>query len=320
MLSSDQINELVNHYAPIIVLNSNEKYFLTSAEKYISDCNVVSTSEGDGLSLKNRDSQTLAGDMNAAKTYINIKMHPDDDFVDIQYWCLYAFNGAGTLYIKYWVPGSVEIGLPPKVIGPHYESAGDYVVTPCGQHEGDWEHITVRVNLSDSSIQQIYYSQHRGGTWQAYSQPASYPDRVVFYSSKYGHAAYSDMGRNYTETHKYGAVELRLVNDTTSPGATVDMRDRYQIIGIQLNGEDVSHQYDDYVRPDWMNYTGRWGEVLTQRPIDPILTTPLPVLDKIDVKITLKDAMEKMGIYDQCEQESGPQPPWSKDSWQSNGE
>lgn len=310
MITSSQVNDLVEQYAPIVIFNSQEEYFLTSAERYIANCDVVSTAEGDGLCLKDREPQTLAGSMDDAMTYVNVKVYQDDGCVDIQYWLLYAFNGPGTLYIKY---------LSPRT-GFKYESVGDQIMTPCGQHEGDWEHITVRVSLEDGSLQKVYYAQHRAGVWQdGYPQPGKYPERTVFYSSKFGHAAYPTMGRNYTETNKsLKALEFRLVNDTETPGKLLDMQGRCHTIGLQINGEDMTETLDGWQRPDWMNLTGRWGEVVTERPIEPALTLPIPVLDELGFDVTIKDVMEKIGIYDQCEQEFGPLPPWSKPSWQGD--
>lgn len=296
----DDLENLVNQFAPIVYFNENEKYFPTTAEKFVSSCYEV---EGNGLSLKNRDPETTVGDLENAKVYVNVKIYPEESYVDIQYWFLYAFNGPGTVFIE------------PK-IGPSIER----VIEPCGQHEGDWEHITVRISLDDKQLQQVYLSQHDGGQW--IPRKASYwgqehdlfPDRPVFYSSKFGHAAYISQSKNFTHTKDMTLFEFRLVNDTEQPDKSLDSKGRCEIIGIQLNNEDILDLYD-FAKPDWMKYTGNWGKVLTQRPSEEILN-----IHVLGTKLSIKKVMQDAGMYEQCEQECGPIPPWGKYSWDNTDE
>ena len=286
------LEKIVHQFAPIAYFDSKEKYFPTSAEDFIHNCDEENRDDGLGLKLKNHDPETLAGNLADAKVYVNVKMHPEDEYIDIQYWFLYAYNGPGTLYVK-------------EASFPHYKSLGDHDLAPCGEHEGDWEHITARVSFDGTTLKEVYFSQHDTGQWISASDLGN-PDRPTFYASKFGHAAYADEGRNYSHFVSMLKIwEFRLVNDTSDPDQSVDAQGRCQIIGIHKDDTDIFDQYQ-IDKPDWMKYTGRWGAKIT-------VETPAPNIP--GVKVAVKEILEKMGIYGECCQLFGPTPPWEKSSW-----
>ena len=174
-LSKDEIETLVKENAPLAFYQKDEIYLPTNAELLLKDMEPQNyTRDGKemhGLKLKNRPSdkewlkcdiqhslkrnslgadcinktQNRHGNLEQAKAYVNVKTYPLKGYIDIQYWLLYAFNGHGTLHIKTHLPG-------PVVTGANIDIDDTQQLLTCGQHEGDWEHVTVRVITDVSSF------------------------------------------------------------------------------------------------------------------------------------------------------------------------
>ncbi len=306
-----QIPDLVDRYAPIVYFNSDEKYFLSPIEDYIAACEEqpgTTDYPGLGLKLKSRglvlpghDQPVINGDLDGdVLSFVNVKLAAD--VTDIQYWFFYAYNGPGTAYLK-------RPPIPLK-FETRWQSLGDHSLEPCGQHEGDWEHITVRVANESGEASQVYLSQHGDGQWCDVADVSDASGRIRFYASKYGHAAYPTPDRHYTEERSFGIIEFRLLNDTSTPDRSFDTQGRTAIIGLHCDGQDIGSEAAYVEHPDWMKYDGRWGEVLLSRDVSAIEDDIVP-----GIPISIADVMKKLGIYSECEQEAGPLAPWSKSNW-----
>jgi hypothetical protein len=105
-------------------------------------------------------------------------------------------------------------------------------------HEGDWEHITVRLAQGNTSISEVYYAAHEGGAWHP-ARRAVNRGRPVVYSALHSHASYPTVG----EQPRRGI----LPNDVTAAGPGWDCANRL----VHL----------DVPRPAWLRYSGRWGEI-----------------------------------------------------------
>lgn len=127
----------IEKYAPKVYFQSGESYFPCSVEDFIAATVPANDHEGKpGLKISNN--AIKAGNLAKAKAYVNLII--GSTYTDIQYWFLYGYNGAGTAYLKRFEP----ISWPPWESG-RYHAIGDYSMSPGGQHEGDWEHVTVRI-------------------------------------------------------------------------------------------------------------------------------------------------------------------------------
>jgi hypothetical protein len=102
--------------------------------------------------LKSADEASLYGeqDVNNAPYYIRIKSYALKDqpsqsagFVDIQYWNFYGLNAPQFFRL-----------------GGDFVSSKNFVWKNFAYHEGDWEHITVRVNDKHDKILGIFYAGH----------------------------------------------------------------------------------------------------------------------------------------------------------------
>ena len=149
---------------------------------------------------------TRKGDLNAAVCYAHTI--EGRGYTDIQYWFFYAYNG------------DPVIGKSPikgmKVVG----------------HEGDFEHITVRV--VNGKAAHIYYAAHEGGTWHPASRVMNAEGRPVVYSAHHSHGSFPTAGwSSFDHT------------DSSGP--------------VWRTWERV--EWVDKTNPTWLNYSGHWGEM-----------------------------------------------------------
>jgi hypothetical protein len=132
--------------------------------------------------------------------------------VDVQYWFFYPYNG--------------RMGTPPF----H------------GEHEGDWEHVTVRV-LGDGQLAGVYCSAHYGeGRWYA-SAPLTLVDgHPVVYSARHSHASYPFAGK----------IPRGPLPDDETADAGPEVRTWEQLDLVGVEGRGVKGH-------EWLFFTGRWG-------------------------------------------------------------
>ncbi|HNQ90501.1 MAG TPA: Vps62-related protein [Verrucomicrobiota bacterium] len=153
---------------------------------------------------------TQRGALSSAVCYAHVRSavrHPR--MFDIQYWFFYPYNGA----------------------------------IPFAAHEGDWEHITVRVEEDRRTVHRVFYDAHNtGGRWFSEGEYSLENGRPVVYSAFHSHASYPGPGTWYN-----GA-------DHTGDGGPVwDCLDQLVNLG---EGNAPSPGCE------WIWYTGRWGEYL----------------------------------------------------------
>ncbi len=110
--------------------------------------------------LKAGQPSIMKGDLGSAACYVHIRPN-----LEIQYWFFYPYNGA--------------------ILGT-------------GAHEGDWEHITIRLaNLADpktkSDIKEIFFSRHNEKVWikNEKDKIEFEGNRPVIFSARHSHANYS---------------------------------------------------------------------------------------------------------------------------------
>jgi len=139
---------------------------------------------------------------------------------------------------------------------------------PLGKHEGDWEHVTIRVDANLSKIIGVYYSQFPSGK-KVLSQFLANTLKMenghpVIFKSRNGHASYFAEGENLSETKKDGVdtefAKFKFtfgISNTCSKGTKFDSTDKLEII----NAVDLSNNTPLFPlkAPSWLNYQGQWG-------------------------------------------------------------
>jgi Vacuolar protein sorting-associated protein 62 len=120
-----------------------------------------------------------------------------------------------------------------------------------GEHEGDWEHVTVRVKSDLHTIYGVYYSAHEGeGRWyQQETGPESgykltEDGRPIVYSAYHSHASYPWAGN-------WDRDPNGLPDDNTADGFEWNCRNNIVNLGEKLNPHrDMK----------WNLFTGNWGD------------------------------------------------------------
>jgi len=210
------------------------------------------------------------GNVDKAPYYVHIRRAPDrDDQWDIQYIFFYPYNG--------------KLGLQKKGIKDLANFIDNVVGSGLlGNHEADFEHITVRVNDAADTIEKIYFSAHyHEGAWYYRKEPG-YTDgfmlesrqgenqatHPIVFSAKNSHASYPTPGQK-----KRSTLDVAENNEFLAAGGTIlntdnalpddDVPDT-KAACLVWDGSDnmvfLSEIGNDIKPPVWVDYSGMWGK------------------------------------------------------------
>lgn len=298
----EQLNEVANKYLPYLHMCSEDPFHPSSVEwlldrvdlvKKQSDtetivaqppytkqelAKITKVQKGALYYPQINSTDAKSGDISTAKIYVNAKrVNAFQDYTDIQYWFFYPYNGSGTLILF-----------------------GEIVpISLFGAHQGDWEHITVRVDNATRKAKAIYFSQHAGGEWVFDLNEIKWRNgRPVVFSSKHGHASYPKTGLN-----KQAFLNVGLVNKTNR-GPLLDAEGRMEIIGVW--DELQAH----VVAPQWLDFPYDWGAPRPEYSKE-LLYKSFPQIPKWSLDLVapiLKEVWTKIVS-------GGPSGPKQKGSW-----
>jgi len=173
------------------------------------------------LSITSKD--TRAGqepdsnDLIPASCYAHLRPAPNSDAIDIQYWFFYPYNDE-------IVDGPIKIG----------------------KHEGDWEHVTVRITPDGRNILGVYFARHsKEGRWENFETTGD--DTIghthpIVYSAIYSHASYPTAKKQSRDG---------LPDDHTKDGGPY-WKCWEHIINVGEKEGPLNGQL-------WLQFTGRWG-------------------------------------------------------------
>lgn len=266
------ILSLMQRWAPVVYFHPNEKYFPSSVEFFLERVqlkderitgtkkyyppitNQILRSYSDGTKNLNKDFYFDIPDLDEksellikqgdpiikngqnlicnSPAYCNF-LRIDSNFCDLQYWMFYPYDDP---------EGMIDSAL--------------------GAHEGDWEHVSVRLNwpeshpeernqidpMHQSAFYAIYGSAHSGeGQWNTSPQWVSCADDTnhpAMFAAQGTHANYSTLGDNGTIDREFSDD---FVGDTGAYWTTSD-----NIVPIAWSAD----------LPDnlaWLGFNGRWG-------------------------------------------------------------
>ncbi len=153
------------------------------------------------LQIPNDDNEhtTRRGSLASAICYARIIERKDHK--DLQYWFFYPYNGLAK-----------------------------------GEHEGDWEHISIRIFQGKPTG--YYFGTHNGGKVHLPKDVALVGRHVVVYSAKHSHASYPTAGKQ---------VRSLAPHDHTADGGP-EWRTWRRLKPIDR-------------RLGWVRYSGHWGEI-----------------------------------------------------------
>jgi hypothetical protein len=305
----DELNQIIKKVGPRIYLHPDDAFGPSSVEWFLKRATLHTR----GGSSRSADSAPLpagggddgaywlecsrearGGDLGSAVAYVNAKYK--DHWLDIQFWIFYPYNGAGKAEVTV-----VDVDKTIKL-------------EPMGQHGGDWEHVTCRVEPVSQELRAMYLAQHSGGQWLAMGDIPRENGRPVVFSSRHGHACYRSEGSNLSNgtSQKWSGVtwfEFGLVNSTAKGSKLLDCGSKYQLLRADFLTSPIS-------APDWINYCRRWGPHITYKSSD-LKGSIRSSLGDIPYSGEATDAIWD-AIPDEAKEENGPTGPWRKGAWSGN--
>lgn len=309
----DELNQIIKKVGPRVYFHSKEEFGPSSVEWFLKRATLHTS----GGSSRRADSASLpagggddgaywlevsrdarGGDLGSAVAYVNAKYK--DHWLDIQFWLFYPYNGAGRAEV------TVKVGVGD--LSKKYDKT--IKLDPMGQHGGDWEHVTCRVDPVSQELRAVYMAQHAGGTWYAMGDLQWENDRPVVFSSLNGHASYRSEGENLSNGTSEDIVvakfEFGLLNSTDKGSKLLDCGSKYQILRADFLADSIS-------APDWTLYCRRWGPHITYKSND-VKDSIESSLDGIPYSDKVADAIWD-AIPDEAKEENGPTGPWRKGNW-----
>lgn len=211
-----------------------------------------------------------AGDSTlSAPAYVHLVSTPGDtSLIDIQYWLFYPVRGRSTLLLSGF-GGALSMDMLPPTVGGTI--TGGY--QGGGEHQGDWKHVTARVNATSGELQGVFYSQHGGGIWvtaddefQFNGQSILQPDgsgatRVVAYAARNTHSCYPAPGK-YIQPGT-GGERLGFgfgLMEWVAQGPAWDTAPALQVVA-----DDAGVPSIPITTKQWLTFAGWWGPDLNEQ-------------------------------------------------------
>ncbi|XP_071716201.1 hypothetical protein At1g04090-like [Rutidosis leptorrhynchoides] len=306
MPNLNQIKALIQAYSPVIYLHPDEQYLPSSVDWFFQNGALVyhkgeeskpSPIEKSGSNLpqggSNDDTYWLdlpfngsskdrikQGDLQDACAYFHVKPVSGGLFTDIAIWVFYPFNGGSKAKVKFL---NLSLGK-------------------LGEHVGDWEHVTLRINNFNGVLNSVFFSQHSWGKWVPASDLEYHTgNKPVVYASLHGHASYPKPGCVLLGS---GGGDIGIRDDTSKSDKMMDTGVRAVMIAAEYLPNVV-------VEPPWVNYERKWGP-----KIDYDVDKEINKVKKVMIG-KLKKAFEKFVecVPSEILGEDGPTGPKVKNSW-----
>jgi hypothetical protein len=220
----------------------------------------------------------IAGQPQDACFYLHAKFAPSQNATDLVFWAFFPYNGGGKF----------------KVTAADITSYID--LTPMGVHEGDWEHVLLRVDNNTLQPTQIYMSAHNGGDWLDVRQLGkdAATGRHIVYMSRHGHASYATAGDNLSEEHGPGVLwQIGLVNHCDAgPAINLSEKNRVSLVSAGFLDDEAPSE------PAWLQLPWRWGRFFdfTPEQLEEISNRVLGVLGKLPDMQAAQDAVSDILI------------------------
>ncbi|GJR10614.1 vacuolar protein sorting-associated protein 62 [Tanacetum coccineum] len=306
MPNLNQVKALIQAYAPVIHFHPDEQYLPSSVDWFFQNGALLyhkgeeskpNRVENNGSNLpqggSNDDAYWLdlpqdgsskdrvkKGDLQNACAYFHVKPVSGGLFTDIATWVFYPFNGASRAKVKF-----LNIGLG-----------------KLGEHVGDWEHVTLRVNNINGQLNSVFFSQHSWGKWVSASDLEYHTgNKPVVYASLHGHASYPKPGCVLLGS---GGSDMGVRDDTAKCDKVMDTGVGAVLIAAEYTNGVV-------VEPPWLNYERKWGP-----KIDYDVDKELNKAKKVMIG-KLKKAFERLveSVPSEMLGEDGPTGPKVKNNW-----
>lgn len=237
-------DELLRRHVPIVVLHPAERFSPVPVEGFLADSDLQRRTAsgwemiqeslpagGSDLRLDQRLCSAREGpaatpcyaeaeQAHGAGPVVYGAARRSRDRIDLQYWLFYPHN-------------------------PYSAAPGLWQV-----HEGDWEAVSVIVDVSGRPLH-VGYSQHSRGVRREWAKAPKQGARPLVYVALGSHANYPDAGIQIFDPRVVERLFISIIRQ--SGGRPIDRTGRGRVVRpalARVNRED----------PMWMRFAGRWGE------------------------------------------------------------
>ena len=252
----------VRKFAPKIYLHLNEAYLPCDIEFCLQGASLRSPS---GLIVDNPSQSDLAANANSqnfismdrvspigfpalgslinAPYYVAIQAGPDGSFFDMTFFFVFAYNGAQT----------VRVNLADLTFNASTVSVGE--------HQGDIECCTVRVDRGFTRVLMVRTEAHGDGTFHGPDSLSFDDTRPIIHCALSSHATYNAKGMNENDWISLESLSkaLTFVDIVTqlgfewNPGMSVNL-DSIRFVGLDTLGQPIGSE-------SWVKFAGRIGSV-----------------------------------------------------------
>jgi len=277
-LTAQDLWTAIGTFAPIVRFHPAEKYMMCSVDWYLARAKLHDSATNTDINHPTADQLPVGasapkrywlivedgakpGDLNTARAYVHAYWRPGLSYTDLQFWLFYAYNGPGTAYIK-------------RLSFDTTQDTRDIDLSPLGEHWGDWECCTIRIDNASKQMIGARLSQHSGDQFFSLAQLNGFKrsnQQIIVYASRNGHALYPGVDTNYSEHIKQpdgpgavlspAGVEFYLRNDT-GDGQIFNCAQSYEIVSADW----LPAQFPE---KRWVNYLYRWGPEGTSTNLRP---------------------------------------------------
>lgn len=306
MPNLNQIRALIEAYSPVIYFHPDEPYLPSSVDWFFQNGALIyrrgnesnpNPVQKNGSNLpqggSNDDAYWLdlprdgssqdrvkKGSLQDASAYFHVKPISGGVFTDIAIWVFYPFNGGARAKVEF-----INLSLG-----------------KLGEHVGDWEHVTLRVNNFKGELHSVFFSQHGWGQWVRASDLQYYSgNKPVVYASLHGHASYPKPGCVLLGS---GGVDVGVRDDTAKSDKVMDTGVRAVVIAAEYMESVV-------VEPPWLNYERKWGPKIdydVDKEMNKVKRMMIGKIKKAFERLVESLPREMLG-------EDGPTGPKVKTSW-----
>lgn len=306
MPNLNQIRALIEAYSPVIYFHPDEPYLPSSVDWFFQNGALIyrrgnesnpNPVQKNGSNLpqggSNDDAYWLdlprdgssqdrvkKGSLQDASAYFHVKPISGGVFTDIAIWVFYPFNGGARAKVEF-----INLSLG-----------------KLGEHVGDWEHVTLRVNNFKGELHSVFFSQHGWGQWVRASDLQYYSgNKPVVYASLHGHASYPKPGCVLLGS---GGVDVGVRDDTAKSDKVMDTGVRAVMIAAEYMESVV-------VEPPWLNYERKWGPKIdydVDKEMNKVKRMMIGKIKKAFERLVESLPREMLG-------EDGPTGPKVKTSW-----
>jgi hypothetical protein len=336
--------DVIEKYAPTIHLHSYDNHHPMAVEEFLSECSMLNAS-GDVLksSLTAADLTTYSSSSNYLKftngvfpsdsnefetgdpivpgaaagsgqsnAPIYVKTIDNGSYIDIKYYMFYGINGFQTFQAGIIVNFRTQ---------PYLFDWANFAL-----HQGDWEHVTVRISEDTTQLLGVFYSQHGNAEWVP--NPSLDGTHPVVYSAWNSHANFptSDIIIDTVILNSPGIIPLswlKVANVTTnSAGGTISSYHKpnpYYSNGITWtpwqNPSQLVVLDGNPAAAQWLAFNGQWGPSWTT----PIGQTPALPSGAGSELYTLATAGSTLGLLSKYTNEGGPLGPQAQ-GWNVSNE